>query len=232
MKSSINILAALLLLIQFSSCKENDDQLMYQNDPGIYFYSRNHPFPNDSIVYNFILTPLEQMKDTVYLPLRIMGDAAAYDRQVNLRVEDSSTAKEGVDFSFGPMVVKAGKYTDSVEVYVVRNGELQEEVKHLYITVQQSKDFKPGYSDFQKFTVAITDQLLPPTWTYTLNVTFGAFSMTKFRFMVTTLKRTDFSGILPSEMAAMGSKCKVALADYEETNGPLLDENGIRIVFP
>ncbi|RFS20684.1 DUF4843 domain-containing protein [Chitinophaga silvatica] len=232
MKSLIYILTTFLLLLHFSSCKQDKDLLMYQNDPGIYFYSRTNSRPGDSIIYNFILAPLEQIKDTVYLPLRIMGDPATYDRAVQLLVADSSTAKEGVDFTFGPKIVRAGHFTDSIQVYVLRKSEMQTQVKRLYVVIQQSKDFKPGYDDFRKFTVAITDQVLPPTWTYSLNVTFGAFSMVKFRFMVTTLKRTNYAGILPSEMAAMASKCKVALAEYEETNGPLLDENGIRIVFP
>lgn len=226
------IFGLMLAVVLITGCKENDDLMMYENDPGVYFPLGISGVTIDSIGYNFILKPIDQTKDTIYIPVRIMGDVAEVDRLVELQVVDTSTAKEGTDFTFGPKIVRAGHFTDSIPLYVTRTAPLTSKILKLYLNIAPSKDFKVGYTGLTDFKISITDQLVPPVWSYTMNVTFGAFSTVKFRFMVSTLQRVSFSGIFPSELAAMGSKCKVALSQYEAANGPLLDESGLRVVFP
>lgn len=226
------IFPCLFGLAALVGCKRSNDLLMYENDPGVYFYAGTNTATLDTIGANFILLPAEQLRDTVYLPLRIMGDTANRDREVGLAVVDSSTAKEGVDFQFGPKIVHAGKFSDSIELYVLRTAEQKTIMKTLYLRIVQSRDFKPGYYAYQDFKVSVTDQLVPPTWGSTMTTLFGTYSLVKFRFMVSTLQRITFTGLAYSELTAMASMCKLTLAGYELANGPLLDENGLRVFFP
>lgn len=221
----------MLVIVSVASCKENDDLSMYENDPKVYFWGGVNTVTADSIGYNFILLPTSQTKDTIYLPLRIMGDVADYDREVELEIVDSSSAKEHIVFEIGPKKVRANSFTDSIPVYINRTPDMTTKILKLYVNLLPSKDFKVGYDQYKDFKVSITDQLVPPTWSFTFAAVFGQFSMVKFRFMVATLQRVTFPN-LPSELAAMGSKCKVALAAYEAANGPLYDENGLQVVFP
>lgn len=232
MKATKPILyTALVAMTALFACQKSE-LLSYTNEPGVYFYQGPNITSIDSVGYNFILLPINEAVDTVYLPLRIMGDPASTDREVAIQVVDSSTAKEGVHFTFGAKIVHAGKFTDSIPLYLKRTSEMTTSILKLFLQIVPSKDFQPGYATYQDFKITITDQLIPPTWSFTMSSTFGTYSTVKFRFMVSVLQRVSFTGLFPSELASMASQVKLALAEYENTNGPLLDENGIRVVFP
>ena len=126
----------------------------------------------------------------------------------------------------------AGSYLDSLPVYLYRTADMTDSTFIMYAVLQPSADFKQGYENHLTYKVRITDRVVPPVWSYTMSSTFGAFSNVKFRFMVSVLQVTTFSGLLPSQAAAMATKCKLALAEYEVANGQLIDENGQRVVFP
>lgn len=216
-----------------AGCKENAGMYMYEDDaPAVYFYAGTSTYSADSLVHNFVLTPVEQDMDTVYVPLRILGFAADRDRAVNISVADSSTAISGVHYDLGPAVIPAGKYSDSIPVYVYRTAEMQEQRLRLYLRIEPSEDLTTGYDRYLSYKVVVTDQVLPPTWSYTYSSTFGNYSNVKFRFMVSVLQVTSFTGLYPSEIAGMASRVKAALAVYEAENGPLYDENGVRVTFP
>lgn len=214
-----------------TGCRK-DEFDMYKSSPAIYFYSGVSTTATDSAAYNFILLPATQTADTVYLPVRVQGFSAAVDRVINYAVADSSTAKEGTHFKIGPAVMHAGRYMDSIPVYLQRTKNMADSTLRIYIQLEASADFAVGYGNHLAYKLTVTDRVVPPTWSYTLSSTFGAFSNVKFRFMVSVLQVTSFSGLLPSQAAAMATKCKLALAEYEAANGPMLDENGVRVVFP
>lgn len=209
-----------------------DDLYMYNSQPAIYFYSGVSANAVDSAAYNFILLPVTQTADTVYLPVRVQGFSAATDRKIEYTIADTSTAKAGTHFTMGPAVLHANRYADSIPVYVKRTADMANATFNLVVQLKPSAELGQGYANHLAYKLTITDRVVPPTWTYTLSSTFGAFSNVKFRFMVSVLQVTSFSGLLPSAAAAMATKCKLALAEYEAANGPLIDENGVRVVFP
>lgn len=227
---NIFIIGVLLIGLGIGGCKENDDLYMYEDDsPAVYFWDGSIV---DSTAYTFAVASIDQYIDTVYIPVRIMGFAADRDRIINIAVSDSSTAIRGEHFEIGRTVVGAGKYADSVEVYVYRTEDMVEKSYTIYLQIKESEDFIPGYEDYQTYAISVTDQVLPPSWSYTLISNFGAYSVVKFRFMVSVLQVSTFDGVLPSEYAAMASRVKLALAEYEAEYGPLYDENGERVTFP
>jgi hypothetical protein len=230
----INILLALAagLGISVAGCNKNTDLALYENDPAISFYTNVGVNAVDTAAYNFVLLPVNEKTDTVYLPIRVQGFAATKDRQVNITVRDSSTARAGIHYKIGTAILHAGRYMDSIPVYLYRKAGMTDTTFKMYLDLQPSADLKLGYGNHLAYKLTVTDRVVPPTWSYTFSSTFGAFSNVKFRFMVSTLQVTSFSGLLPSQAAAMATKCKLALAEYEAANGPLIDENGQRVVFP
>jgi hypothetical protein len=80
----------------------------------------------------------------------------------------------------------------------------------------------------------MTDQLIKPVnWDGSLLSSFGPYSKVKYQFMITSTGKPDWAvTIFPSEQNYLVQACKEALFAYEQQNGPLIDENGVRVTFP
>lgn len=233
------LIGLLAFMIILGSCAK-DQRLMYEQDPRIYFYeSQIH---RDSLVYTFGVQPVDRQKDTAYIIVRIMGNAVPYDREIHLIALDSSTAKAGRDYDFGPLSVRAGLYQDTLQVYLYKTAAMQDSVFTLYLKIGESKDFKPRFqedstsvsgSPLQNYKISITDQLTEPTRWSSFVSWFGAFTKIKFQFMIVATGKTDWeSTVYPAELNYLAQQVKAALVDYENANGPLIDEFGNRVVFP
>lgn len=237
MKSTINTISSLILLmIAITGCSKSD-LLMYQEDPRVYFVR------SEVIEYTFSVKPTTLQVDTLYIPVRIMGSATKQDRTFALKVEDSSTAKLGYHFRFGPLVIPANTYEVSLPVYLTRRPGLKDSVVVANITIGETADFKPGYIDKSiginpldklHYRITINDQLLKPgNWdTYWINY-FGAYSKVKFQFLIQSTGKISWnSSPLPQDLNFIVQTARLALYNYEQANGPMFDENGTRVVFP
>lgn len=224
------------------SCKKNDD-LMYQQDPRVYFYKYPNNSEKDSIAYSFAQQPIGTEKDTVYAVLRIMGDTVNYDREVNLFAADSSTAVEGRDYTFGPKIIHAGAFSDSLPIYITKSAAMDTTTLRLYLRIGDSKDFKAGYVDNGynltgtggrlNFLIAINNTLTKPTnWDRSLASYFGTYSKVKFQFLISITGILDWSSLYPATLAYIQQQAKTALLDYQAEHGTsLLDENGNPVTF-
>lgn len=232
----ISFFAALL----FSSCSK-DERLMYQQDARIYFdtYTSNP----DSINYSFGIRAVTITTDTVYLTMRIMGNAEPYDREINLQLAGTSTAKWGYHFATGPLIMPAGQFQTRIPVYLFKQPGMKDSIITADFIVGESKDFKPGYDDQLRlsgkhtrlqYKVSVDDQVLKPsTWTGVLEPKFGAFSVVKFKFMIEVTGKVNWTSLIyPGEMNFLVQQVHLALYEYELQNGPMMDENGNRVVFP
>lgn len=239
-----NLLYFLVGISLFASCKKTTD-LMYKSDPRVYFYKYGRTPDQDSTNYNFSYQDVSVVKDTIYVQLRIMGDATNYDREVNILVDDSSTAVENQDFAFGPKIIHAGAYADSIPVYLFKTAKMESGELHLNMTIGTSKDFKPGYTDNSwdltaggsrlNFAINITNQLTKPAfWDNSLAYFFGTYSQVKFQYIIVVSGITDWSSSpYPATTTYIVQQVKAALLQYEQDNGhPLLDENGNEVTFP
>lgn len=238
-KNYILLIVFSLVTVLLAACAK-DQRLMYQQDPRIYFYESQ--VYRDSLIYTFGVQPVDKQKDTAFLIVRIMGMAAPYDREVHLIAVDSSTAKQGRDYDFGPLFVRAGRYQDTLPVYLYKTAAMQDSVFTLYLKIGASKDFKPRFqedstsvsgSSLQNYKISITDQLTQPTRWASYASWFGAFTKIKFQFMIVSTGKTDWeSSIFPAELNYLAQQVKAALVNYENANGPLIDEFGNQVVFP
>ena len=233
------ILAAVMLL---AACKKAE-KLMYQEDPRVYF--SKYVVNPDSVIYSFAVQPAGKITDTVYLTLRIMGTAVDRDREINLQVADSSKAKKGYHYNLGPLVMPAKAYETKIPVYLYRKAGLKDSLLTIDFTVGESKDFKPGYNDIPSsnvkktrlvYKVSLNDYLLKPTsWNCCIQSYLGDYSETKYRFVILATGKTNWEAALdttPGIMNFVTQTAKSALYDYEQANGPMIDEKGNRVQFP
>jgi hypothetical protein len=238
------LLLFLFIAALVTSCTK-DERLMYEQDPRVYFlkYPRISQTNPDSVLYTFGIKPASQQTDTVYVSLRIMGSPENRDREVNLMALDSSTAKPGYHYNFGPLIIPANEFGATIPVYLFKQPGLKDSIVTLYLTIGESKDFKPGYTDkansFQAFDrllykISITDQLVKPSnWDGTLASAFGTYSKVKYQFMIVSTGKVDWrTGVFPADLNFLAAKVKAALLEHEQSNGPLIDEAGNRVVFP
>ena len=210
-----------------------EDRLMYENDPGIFFFEGWYILNPDSIDRTFVVKPEDIIKDTVMLNLRISGFAADKDREVNLVVADSSTGERGKHFQFDPVIIKAGEYTAQVPVYLSRTPDMKTKQFRIWLTLGESADFEPAFGNRTSYLIKVTDQLSKPEdwgdWLY------GNYSLVKHQFMVSRLghaRITMSMGAQFSEMLSILQKMRTELADYELEHGVLIDENGDQVTFP
>ncbi|MAW95390.1 MAG: hypothetical protein CMF33_09205 [Leeuwenhoekiella sp.] len=222
------------------SCSESEELMFDLEKPGVYFYKLAGNEYLDSLNYSFVVYPESVVKDTLEeeLRIRVMGTAASFDREINLVVEDSSTAIEGKHFDLpNSIVMPADAYEVYVSLYLYRTEDLKESEKKIYFTLKSSEYFNAGYTDNLQHIITVTDQLTRPSdWTGGLtDVFYGADSKRKHEFMVQTLGTVSITmgtGSSISEMMSFQQKMLVALSEYEAENGPMLDENGNRVSFP
>lgn len=234
------LIAMLLMATLISAGCNKQNAIMYKEDPRVYFKKVN--VLSDSLVYSFGVKANSVLADTVYLQLRIMGTAADYDREINIHLSDTSTAKAGYHFNLGPLVMPANKYETKIPVYLYRKPGLKDSMVTADFIIGGSKDFQPGYNDKMAngvtdrlhYKISITDKLSKPAnWDGRLLPYFGTYSLVKLQYMIQVTGRTDWTVLIyPNELNALTQQVKLALSEYETVNGKLLDENGAVIEFP
>src|SRR5690606_4416294 len=138
------IYTALVFFALLTACAK-EERVMYQDDPRVYFtkYVTNA----DSVVYSFATGPDEVTVDTAWLNFRIMGFAADRDREINLKVLDTSTAVQGYHYAIQPLVMPAGEYLARIPVLLYRRPGLKDSMVYAVFEIVESADFKPGYND-------------------------------------------------------------------------------------
>lgn len=236
--SFLSILLSMLALLHTGCTKEK--ALMYEDDPRVYFKKYN--VAHDSVNYSFAVKDPAQLVDSVYLQLRIMGNARPYDREINIQLSDTSTARQGYHFVLGPQIMPAGQYETKIPVYLYRRPGLKDSTITADFIIGASKDFQPGYDDLP--TVAVTNRLhykismddrlvKPERWDGMLAPYFGAWSLVKLNFMIRATGRLDWTVLIyPNELSNLSQLSREAMSMYVAANGPLIDENGAVVEFP
>jgi hypothetical protein len=251
MKSLYKITGVLVLLgALLSACEKDIDT--YQNDARVYFFERNTDVTATRITYrsySFLLQPEEVTKDTINIRVKIMGEAASYDRIVRGRRLDSAstTAIEGTHYDFIDGIVPADSIYGYLPVVVYRTADIKDSSVTLNLAIGDTKDFKPGAAEDDYFQLTWSDNVVKPSnWDGLLGLVFyfGTYSDVKWRFIIQVTGKDNFPlqqsrfELKPEEYsnAAMNdikAQIKDALATYNTANDPdLTDENGQLVVFP
>lgn len=251
MKSIHKILTVIAALGTFFSACEKDIAT-YKNDPRIYFFERNADLNQSRVTfksYSFLKLPLEVTMDTFYIKVKIMGEPAPYDRIVRGQtITEGTTAKEGEHYTFIDGIVPADSIIGYLPVVLNRTEDIRDSSLTLNLSIAETKDFKPGVTEDDAFTLSWSDNVVKPAnWDglISLSYYFGSYSTVKWRFIISVTGVDNFplqqSGRyppLPGEYTNAGmndikAMVKDALAAYNSTNDPdLTDEFGQPVTFP
>lgn len=244
-----NILIILLpvLLCWVAGCSKSELTAYAQKDM-IYIYRTAYGLTNDSATLSFAIKSATLQTDTVWVNVRIMGNASPKDRVVKLEAwADSTTAVEDADYAFLPYTLPAGAFTARLPVVIKRVAKQKTQEMRLLLRVAASADFEPGATGATasskpgatlKYLIKINDFLTKPSnWDSYLVYYFGTYSQVKYKLIIDATGRVEFltsgtdavTGTSLTYYALQAQKLKAA---YESVNGPMLDENGNAITFP
>lgn len=232
----------------FTSCEKNIDA--YENDPRIYFFERAEDLNASRITaksFSFLTFPSIVVRDTFLIKVKIMGLPASNDRVVRGEaIANGTSAVAGQHYQFIDGKIAAGAVTGFLPVVLLRSAEIRTKTVQLNLRIAETKDFKPGVTEDNFFSLSWNDSLIKPAnWDTALFFFFGTYSEAKFRFVIDVTGLATFNlqasarvPLQPGElsnaaMLDMKQQLKQALAAYNASHAsPLSDENGQLISFP
>ncbi|MGJ1285116.1 DUF4843 domain-containing protein [Sphingobacterium spiritivorum] len=233
MKKHICIIIGLFCLINIACQK--DKLISFDEKPKVYIYKSTQYwvpsfFVKDSVTYSFAVRQENIEKDTVFIPLRIMGNAVNRDRKVNYELMNNSLADKE-SYQLLPAIIKTGKFDGHIPVLVKKTNSIKEKESRLWIKIIASEDFDTGIVNQLTYLIKINNYLSKPiTWS---DYRFGKYSNTKYRLIIENTGYISFDEFNDSEMAYIVQTCKNALLDYEsQNNSQLMDEDNEPVVFP
>ena len=227
--------------MSLTSC-EKEDLLTYSGADVVNFDFRKMNLKKDSvdIAYGFVVDEYKQMD----LHLLLTGYAQSLDRSLNIKVTSEEGAQAGVHYEMPEnIVLPANEVMVTVPFKVLRPDELKDQPTSFLITIEDSKDFQAGMN--KKLFISVSDEI-PDEWIGDkgwfmgkISDYFGECSKTKYLFVYKQLGVWDFSAYSIWGMMADKNKFEPAkrivkekLAEYEAENGPLIDSDKGRVVFP
>lgn len=226
----------LLPLLFTAACKEDKLDPFEPEESGssIYFKDKFLAATEDNGValfkrrsISFGYTDLAIRDSILKLPVTFTGVAAAADRAYVVAVDPSSTLKEGTHFEFVSKtpVIRAGKYTDTLAIKLLRTVDLQQDTGSLNLLLKANEHFNIRMP-FRKHTngrdslsiisydLDIDDITgMPAAWNdlflkTIMNGYFGEYSRAKLLLL---LKVLEFDvAILTKLPTAMSDKYKIA----------------------
>ncbi|SHM03699.1 protein of unknown function [Chitinophaga jiangningensis] len=225
------LLYLISFVILFGACQKESLQA-YSSTALVYFYEavRYKTITDDSITYSFAVVPDSVLTDTIYLPLRIIGEASKTDRQVGCELIAAASTADPSTFEILPAIIPANSYTGTIPVKVNRAAVLKKTEMRLWIQIINSADFKTGVSDQLKYLIRLNDFLSKPSsWRDNL---FGKYSNVKYDLIIKATGVVDYTGLDYISERNLLQECRNALYAYENDHGFLYDENGEPVVFP
>jgi hypothetical protein len=187
MKKNASLLM-LLLLVAFAACSP-DDPLQFNSPDGIYFNA-----PADSITYSFAKYP-NRTTDTVWIPVSVLGNMSAQDRELNVEVVAGENAEAGKHYKLlTPYKISANKTTASIPVVVYRTGDMDSVLISLKLQLNQNNNFEIGINAKSTIKVRIAYLQKPPTWGDLSGIrwagnsaNFGTWTKTKYKIILNAL---------------------------------------------
>lgn len=187
-----------LISLLFCSCEEKPT--LFTEDDAIYFGTA------DSVMaYSFAKYPL-RVKDTIFVPVNVLGNAVSIDRSITVEVlkanaGDENAAIEGHHFEIIGEQAKVAAHTvnGQLPIVVYRTQDLDEgNVVNFAIRLKRDNDFPAeGIGRNQKLTISLAYLQEPASWgEFTGAITgffagystnFGTWSPTKYKLILDAL---------------------------------------------
>ena len=181
---------ALVTIIFVVGCKQDLPTVFNETD-GIYFNS-----PSDSFSYTFAKYPNRNV-DTIKLPVMILGNTSANDREIAVDVVSGSglTAKEGVHFKLlSPYKMPANKVLTELPVVVYRTSDLDSISAAFQLQLKPNNNFSSGITSKTSLKVKLGYLQKPATWGEIGGIqwagfsgNFGTWTKTKYKLILDAL---------------------------------------------
>ncbi|SHL97224.1 DUF4843 domain-containing protein [Chitinophaga sp. CF418] len=242
----------LLVILFLTACGKDEISGSYNGQQSVYFiYNTNAVYSGgiDSVSYTFVEKSSTMRQDTVWLPVRITGNASDHDRAIDLVVvADKTTAIADVHYRLLSYNMPKDSFTTRLGIVLLRDVSLRDTAVVLALSLQSSKDFPllmkdtmmadGTYYNRSQARIIFTDRLIKPgNWDSYLVTFFGAYSETKLRFIASVLGIATFPSSGPDALGYptlqyYQNAVRNALLAYNADNGPLIDENGNPVFIP
>ena len=225
-------LLILFAVSAFLSCQKNED-LIFDSKPGLYFALEDDI---DSLTYSLLGNISD--KDTVRIPVKIMGNALNYDGNFRVQVVASgTTAQVGQHYTAlnDSYVFEAGKFMQDFEIEVSKSDpDLETQSKSITLQILESDDFSVGYTKSSVLKLIITNQIIKPSyWAMPMALYFGEYSKVKHNIIIKILGHdfplTFSQAINPPYSFGYWSVAGRATCQYVIEND-VYDENGNKIM--
>jgi len=222
----------ILTVLAFYSCQKNE-RLIFDSKPGLYFALGSN---QDSLTYSMLGNISD--KDTIRVPISLMGNALSYDGKYKIEViPELTTAVVGLHYTKlkDEYIFESGLFFKNFEIEISKSDpELETKSKVIALRIAESKDFTSGYTKKTTLRLIITNQIIKPIyWDSPLALYFGAYSKVKHNLIIKIIGH-DFPLTLSQAIAAPYSYtywmvCGRAVCQYVIEN-ELYDENGNKIM--
>ncbi|MEG2277747.1 MAG: hypothetical protein RSC80_07955 [Odoribacter sp.] len=179
--------------------------------------------------------------DTIEVKIRLLGDIMENPLKISLNTEPVEKYPEAVMEFLNPYSLKDSAYSATLKVVVNRPAERHKEYKANIVFDFANSDVAMGLDTLQYYAISITDEVTyellkieEEDWTNYIQPTIGVYSENKARFMIMTLKMTDFGTLTYSWVLRRNAVLlRKALDHYNQVNSDnkLKDENGNFISF-
>lgn len=219
------------LSILFLGCKK-ESLMSFTQSPGVYVYKYYNNTDKDSLTYSFAIQDAAKTVDTIFIPLRILGDAVSSDRTVSYSIrEDQSINIDPNSFELLPAIIAANSFAGNIPIKVKRSEAIKTAEMRLWVELEPSDDFELGPKDQLSYLVKLNDFLSKPnSWKDSY---FGPYSRVKYETIINQTGFSEFGSLTTFELNFIVQTCKGYLFNYEQVNKePLLDEDGVVVKFP
>lgn len=154
----------LSVVMAFAGCQDSDIKRYSIDDSAMNFgYVAMNGTPVLSNTHSFSLKGMTAEKDTLVVPIVLVGPLADFDRPVTVKVaaNESDNAVEGEDFRLLDVVLKAGEYHTDLQIEV---NKLKREKNEIFLTVEilPNDYFRPGYPNYQKASIVWSEKYVRP----------------------------------------------------------------------
>lgn len=257
------ILILFSLSMIFASCEKEEVFTYNREADGVFFVNDTSDITPEFILpieYSFMNNPTLEF-DTVYIYTRVSGNTADYDRMFNVELVDGDITTGTADqYEILEGVVPAGSHIGTLPIVINKTEELKDDAYSLELKLVASEDFKNTdnhlFNAYLNYTALIAK---PDLWDIYLYYWFGDFSRNYYGFIIEQLGTTEIAQYLYEEdygwlyyedtgwytfdewmgyypdpvMNGYKNFIKIALEEYEATNGePLKHNDGSVVVLP
>ncbi|WP_162426104.1 DUF4843 domain-containing protein [Pontibacter pudoricolor] len=217
--------AALVVTLLFTSCAKQDI-MPYQADPAVNFVSK-------TVEYSFLGNPEGEYVQEI--EVQVMGQAADHDRRFNVEViQDSLTTATPQQYEIVEGLVKAGEFKGKLYVRLLKSPALDKDKVSLHLRITNSDDFQKGNTESVDFTVAWTNKVIVPAWTYyryffTAKASTAAYRAIVESTGVKTFTVRDYIAVGPTGAQALGTQFGDYVKQWNKDNpdNPLRHDDGV-----